>query len=492
VGGTPGSIVVTPIAQTPNTIAATAAETAGTPAAVADAVAPHLLPDPALEWLRRAHGALGVWVAEIDPDEEGPRAERIVDAERLSVAQIVAVDRRLERARDGEESGVERLDGGTFVFRAQEGTAVGILLPGDLVDGRSSLEDDVRRLLDGIRRKPQVVALVQAGTRQASFESAASVGLRLAYQIERMLGAHGLGAEVAVAVTEAAGVRVIGVSGRADRRLLDRVVPEASDLARVARGVVRGSELALPAAAGEVIASDDPLGGMLADRRQGAKAAAKVAAKVALLAPMYADKERVGAVAVWIASGQALTPAAQAELQEALANAAPRFRQAAAVEDAGGSVIDPLTGLANRRGFEELLGRADTPRGVVIGIDLDRFAHLNEILGPTAGDAALVHIGRLIQSQVRGGDVPARACGAAFALWLPNAEVDLGVKVAERVRAKIGATPWDWQGKTWPLSASFGVAIYAGDGNVQDVIIQADTAIALAKRNGRNRVEKAG
>ena len=79
---------------------------------------PHLLPEPALEWLRRAYGALGVWVAELDPREEGPHAERIVDAERLSVAQIVAVDRRLERARDQEQSGAERMDSGTLVFHA--------------------------------------------------------------------------------------------------------------------------------------------------------------------------------------------------------------------------------------------------------------------------------------------------------------------------------------------------------------------------------------
>ena len=62
-------------------------------------VSPHLLPDPALDWFRRCYQALGVWIAELD-EREGPRAERVVDGERLTVAQIVAVDRRLERARD--------------------------------------------------------------------------------------------------------------------------------------------------------------------------------------------------------------------------------------------------------------------------------------------------------------------------------------------------------------------------------------------------------
>ena len=89
-------------------------------------VAPHLLPDPALEWLRRAHRAVGVWITEMDPADEGPKAERILEPERLSVAQIVAVDRRLERARDQEQSGVERMESGMLVtaVRRYGGTAV--------------------------------------------------------------------------------------------------------------------------------------------------------------------------------------------------------------------------------------------------------------------------------------------------------------------------------------------------------------------------------
>jgi hypothetical protein len=132
---------------------------------LATGVGPHLLPEPALEWLRRSYDALGVWVTELDPQEEGPRAERIVDAERLSVSQVVAVDRRLERARDQEQSGAERMDSGTLVFHAASGTAVGLLLPPSFEATRIGLvEADLRRLLDGTRRRPQVVALAQAQT----------------------------------------------------------------------------------------------------------------------------------------------------------------------------------------------------------------------------------------------------------------------------------------------------------------------------------------
>jgi len=158
---------------------------------VAPGVSPHLLPDPALEWLRRAHGATGVWVAEMDPREGEPHAERVVDAERLSVAQIVAVDRRLERARDQEQSGAERMEGGTLVFHAAAGIAVGLLLPGSSDASRLDVaESDLRRLADGVRRRPQIVQLAQAHTQEASLESVGSVGLRLAYQLERMLDAQ--------------------------------------------------------------------------------------------------------------------------------------------------------------------------------------------------------------------------------------------------------------------------------------------------------------
>ena len=154
---------------------------------VGSGVSPHLLPDPALDWLRRCYQALGVWIAELH-EREGPRAERVVDGERLTVAQIVAVDRRLERARDQEQSGAERMEGGTLVFHAGGGVAVGMLLP----DGGGTMrlaeaEIDLRRLADGVRRRPQIIELAQAQTQEASLESVGSVGLRLAYQLERIL-----------------------------------------------------------------------------------------------------------------------------------------------------------------------------------------------------------------------------------------------------------------------------------------------------------------
>jgi diguanylate cyclase (GGDEF)-like protein len=438
---------------------------------VRSGASPHLLPDPALDWLRRAHRGIGVWVTELDPSEEGPRAERIVDAEQLSVAQIVAVDRRLERARDQEQSGAERMEGGMLVFHAQAGAAVGLLLPErfepSLLDG---VEEDLRRLLDGVRRKPQMVALTQARAQEASIESVGSVGLRLAYQLERTLDS-----QVVVAALDTGGVRVIGVSGRGDRRLLDTLLPADSALARVALG------------ASEPHVSDtDALGGVVADRRSRPGSV--------LLLPVKRELQPLGAVAIWLLGGREPSGSVRAELMEALDNAAPRIARALeADQHKRAATIDPLTGLHNRRGFDEAFKLITAGQGALVYADIDRFKSLNDTLGHPAGDAALVHFARIIREQIRGFDVAGRIGGEEFAVWLPDTGLDLGARIAERVRMKLGTTPWDWQGRLWPLSASFGVASCPETSRSLDNLpAQADAALYVAKRSGRNRVEKAG
>ena len=448
---------------------------------VAPGVSPHLLPDPALEWLRRAHAAAGVWVAEMDSRDGEPHAERVVDAERLSVAQIVAVDRRLERARDQEQSGAERMEGGTLVFHAAAGIAVGLLLPGSSDGGRLEVaESDLRRLADGVRRRPQIVQLVQAHTQEASLESVGSVGLRLAYQLERMLDA-----QVVVAACEAdetapdgesvENIRVIGVSGRGDRRLLETALPPDSDLARVARGEVDS-----------IFFEGDPLGGVVADRRQHPSAV--------LVLPMRAGERCVGGVALWPPGGREPVGGARAEILAALANAAPRVVTAMEADRLKEKTrLDPLTGLLNRRGLDAVLNRVDAGEGALIYTDLDNFKRLNDRLGHPAGDAVLIHFGRIIRDQIRTGDLGARVGGEEFAVWLPGARLEIGYRIAERIRIRLNTTPWDWQGRACALSASFGVAACPETSrDLADLIPQADAALYVAKNSGRNRVERAG
>ena len=432
-----------------------------------------LLPEPALSWLLRANSALGVWVTELAEGEEGPRNERIVDAERLSVGQIAAVDRRLEQARDQEQGGAERLEGGTLLFRAGGGVAVGLLLPPDRAPaGFADAERDLDRLLDAVRRRPQIVALAQAQTQEASLESAGSVGLRLAYQLERSLNG-----EVVVVAVEEQVVRVIGVSGRADRRLLDAVLPAQSELALVALGQM-----------GETLSAGDPLSSVVSDRRQRRG--------VTLLVPIRvgSDRDPTGAVAIHLLSGEDPRGAARAELMAALNNAGPRLAKALVGDRAKRQAkSDPLTGLANRRGLEEAIGQVDVREGALIYVDYDHFKQLNDTLGHDAGDAALGHLARVIREQVRAGDTAARIGGEEFALWLPRASLELGMRIAERIRIKLGTTPWDWHGRHWPLSASFGVAACPETNrSIDNLPGQADAALYVAKKSGRNRVEAAG
>ena len=445
-----------------------------------EAVGTHLLPDPALRWLLKAHGALGVWISEMREGEEGPSNERVVDAERLSVGQITAVDRRLERARDQEQAAAERMDGGTLIVRGAGGIAVAMLLP----EGHGALaltqaEDDLARLAAGVQRRPQMVALTQAQADESSEETVGSIGLRLAYHLERITGA-----EVVVAAMESgtdtgsgapAAVRVVGASGRADRRLLDSYATPESSMARVARGEVE-----------RLLADADFMGGAVADRRQRPQHV--------LVLPLLDRRLPVGAVALWLPEGREPVGGAFAEIAEAIANAAPRIRRAMRSHfHAEVARTDPLTGLSNRRALDAALARQDTIEGALIYADLDHFKGLNDALGHPAGDAALVHFSRLIREQIRTGDVGARIGGEEFAVWLPGATLEAGMRIAERLRVKLNTTPWDWQGRPRSLSASFGVsACPATSRRLENLPGQADAALYVAKNSGRNRVEPAG
>lgn len=130
--------------------------------------------------------------------------------------------------------------------------------------------------------------------------------------------------------------------------------------------------------------------------------------------------------------------------------------------------------------------------GVLIAVDIDHFKNLNDTLGHAAGDAALVHVAGLLRAHIRGSDVAARVGGEEFSIWLPGAPLDVGQRIAERSRARLAETPWEWQGNPWTLSASFGVAGCPDSSkSVQNLATLADKALYEAKRGGRNRVQVA-
>ena len=430
-----------------------------------DAATPHLLPDPALEWLRRAAGALGVWAVETKGPGQGARTYQSLSPDwRVTDAELDLIEGRIKAASTRDGDGAERLDAGLLLTASAGGAVVAALVPADLDRAaQMTLRGDLAALLDGIGRRPVLhdLAQVQDGL---AIESVESVGMRLAYQVERIAGA-----EAYVAASEGTGARVIGVSGLADRRALGQILPVEATLARVARG------------AEPEVASGDPLGGSATDRRRHPPAQ---------VTPMLQHDQAIGAVAWRVPDGGLVSQETIREVCEAIRAATPRLEVALRLAaETDRAVKDPLTGLLNRRGLAERMSLVGPERGVLISLDFDKFKLLNDTLGHAAGDAALLHLARLLQEQVRGADSAARVGGEEFLLWLPGTSLEEGVRVAERIRVRLGTSGWDWQGKSWPLSASFGVAAWPETTrSKENLATQADAALYAAKRGGRDRV----
>jgi len=156
------------------------------------------------------------------------------------------------------------------------------------------------------------------------------------------------------------------------------------------------------------------------------------------------------------------------------------------------SRIDELTGLFNRRHFEERLkeeiGRHSRYGNVfsMLLLDLDNFKTYNDIYGHPTGDVLLNQIGKIIKASVRSADQAFRYGGDEFAVILPQAVMDDAYVVAERVRVQIAT---EMEEKEVAVTCSIGVASYPADGVISgELVTVADTALYYAKRTGGNRV----
>ena len=159
------------------------------------------------------------------------------------------------------------------------------------------------------------------------------------------------------------------------------------------------------------------------------------------------------------------------------------------------AATDPLTGLSNRRIFDEAVasavafaGRHHHPLSLVM-IDVDHFKSFNDDFGHPSGDDVLRSVAEVLKSGCRVHDVVARYGGEEFALILPATGGCSSVAVCERLRHNISGRRWSHR----PVTASFGVATTGHPlSDATRLIWEADKALYHSKDRGRNRVTHFG
>jgi diguanylate cyclase (GGDEF)-like protein len=165
------------------------------------------------------------------------------------------------------------------------------------------------------------------------------------------------------------------------------------------------------------------------------------------------------------------------------------------------ALTDALTGLPNRRHFEEVL-RAELDRVARYGgkctvgmVDVDFFKHYNDTVGHMAGDMVLRELADVMRRELRLHDMVARYGGEEFAVIMINAGKDEARPIVERLLRDVQEHPFrhrDIQ-PTGRITVSAGLASYPDDGTTFDqLLLEADTALYAAKRGGRNRLCLAG
>lgn len=162
------------------------------------------------------------------------------------------------------------------------------------------------------------------------------------------------------------------------------------------------------------------------------------------------------------------------------------------------AVLDPLTGRQNRRGMLEL-GQRELSRarrnGLALGValvDLDHLKAINDAGGHALGDAALRHIVRCLEQELRTEDCFGRWGGDEFLVVLPDTDSEGAAKACERVRRLVAAAPARYQGAERWCTVSIGVASRRGDAlDFEPLVNAADEALYVAKQKGRDRVAKA-
>lgn len=225
-------------------------------------------------------------------------------------------------------------------------------------------------------------------------------------------------------------------------------------------------------------ASGLPLGGLCVVDTQPRKISPQQQSALAVLA------RQVGARLELLRQRRA-AEAAVAELQRyqiELEEANARLRQM--------SLSDALTGLANRRAFEDRLAsefrsaKAGALPLALLMIDVDDFKRVNDLFGHGYGDVVLQRVAMAIARSTRMLDLAVRYGGEEFAVLMPAATTAGAVAVAQRIRRELQLEDWD----SWPVTVSVGIGVYRSQmGDSAALTSSADLALYEAKSSGKDR-----
>jgi diguanylate cyclase len=160
------------------------------------------------------------------------------------------------------------------------------------------------------------------------------------------------------------------------------------------------------------------------------------------------------------------------------------------------SSTDPLTNCLNRRAFSSLVdayvervdGHRERHKGALLILDVDHFKTINDRFGHARGDEALKLIAEVVRTNVREIDLVSRLGGEEFGVFLPELEPPIALRIAERIREAVQATPFTNNGEPHALSLSIGGVTFTSPVSFSQLYRHADERLYAAKRAGRNRV----
>jgi diguanylate cyclase (GGDEF)-like protein len=158
------------------------------------------------------------------------------------------------------------------------------------------------------------------------------------------------------------------------------------------------------------------------------------------------------------------------------------------------ATTDHLTGLSNRRAFQEKIcceirrfQRNQRPFAMIM-VDIDHFKRVNDTHGHDFGDKVLTAVGKGLEKMLRAQDIVARWGGEEFIALLPETDLDGARHVAEKIRMEIAGERHFFGGISASVTATLGVALFDGSNPMEGCIKMADNALYEGKRLGRNRV----